>query len=116
MRGSHRQLRHPERPGTVTVSGKPGAEIPPGTLSSIRKQAGLKRLWAMQYAVVIEQSPTGYGAYVPDLPGCIAAAETREDVVRLIQEAIEFHIEGMRENGEEIPRPSSSVELVHVAA
>jgi predicted RNase H-like HicB family nuclease len=70
----------------------------------------------MRYAVVIEHGETGFGAYVPDLPGCVAAAETREEVVRLIQDAIEFHIEGLKENGEPVPAPSSSVEFVDVAA
>jgi predicted RNase H-like HicB family nuclease len=70
----------------------------------------------MRYAVVIEQGETGFGAYVPDLPGCVAAADTRDEVVRLIQDAIEFHIEGLKENGEPIPVPSSSVEFVDVAA
>lgn len=53
----------------------------------------------MRYAVVIEQGPASYGAYVPDLPGCVATAAAREEVVRLIQEAIEFHIEGLRQDG-----------------
>ena len=70
----------------------------------------------MRYAVVIEQGEAGFGAYVPDLPGCVAAAETREDVVRLIQDAIEFHIEGLKENGEPVPAPSSSIEFIDVAA
>ena len=70
----------------------------------------------MRYAVVIEAGETGFGAYVPDLPGCVAAAETREEVVRLIQEAIEFHIEGLKDDGQPIPEPSSSVEFVEVAA
>ncbi|MDH3389040.1 MAG: type II toxin-antitoxin system HicB family antitoxin [Gammaproteobacteria bacterium] len=48
----------------------------------------------MKYAVIIEEGENGYGAYVPDLPGCIAAADTREEVKKLIHEAIEFHIEG----------------------
>ena len=69
-----------------------------------------------QYAVVIEKGPSSYGAYVPDLPGCIAAGETRAEVVRLIQEAIEFHIEGLREDGLPIPAPNSSFELIEVAA
>ena len=69
-----------------------------------------------QYGVIIEKGPTSYGAYVPDLPGCIAAGETRDEVVRLIQEAIEFHIEGLREDGQPIPEPASSFELVEVAA
>ena len=51
----------------------------------------------MRYAVVVEAGETGFGAYVPDLPGCVAAGDTREEVVRLIQEAIEFHIEGLKD-------------------
>jgi len=70
----------------------------------------------MKYAVVIEKGPNSFGAYVPDLPGCIAAGETRTEVLRLIQEAIEFHLQGLREQGECIPSPSSTVEIVSVAA
>ncbi|MCP5347685.1 MAG: type II toxin-antitoxin system HicB family antitoxin [Gammaproteobacteria bacterium] len=70
----------------------------------------------MKYAVVIEQGPKSYGAHVPDLPGCIAAGETREEVISLIREAIEFHIEGLRASGEEVPAPSSNVEFIDVAA
>lgn len=70
----------------------------------------------MRYAVVIEKGPTSYGAYVPDLPGCVAAGDTREEVVKLIQEAIEFHIEGLREDGQPVPPPSSSIEFIDVAA
>ena len=70
----------------------------------------------MKYLVVIEESENGFGAYVPDLPGCIAAGETREEVSRLIREAIEFHIEGLRENGEGVPQPSSVSELIEVNA
>ncbi|HLG26712.1 MAG TPA: type II toxin-antitoxin system HicB family antitoxin [Paenisporosarcina sp.] len=70
----------------------------------------------MKYAVVIEKGKTSYGAYVPDLPGCVAAAETREEVIRLIHEAIGFHIEGLKEDGETIPEPASSIEIIEVAA
>ena len=70
----------------------------------------------MRYAVVIEESLEGYGAYVPDMPGCVAAAKTREGVVRLIHEAIAFHLQGLREDGKEIPQPHSSIEFVDVAA
>ena len=69
----------------------------------------------MRYAIVVEKGPTGYGAYVPDLPGCVAAAETRTGVLQLIREAIEFHIETMREDGLAVPEPSSSAEYVEVA-
>jgi predicted RNase H-like HicB family nuclease len=70
----------------------------------------------MKYVVVIEKGDGSYGAYVPDLPGCIAAAETEEEVKRLIHDAIEFHIEGLKESGEPIPEPASSIEFIEVAA
>jgi predicted RNase H-like HicB family nuclease len=70
----------------------------------------------LRYAVVVEKGETSFGAYVPDLPGCVAAAETREEVLQLIHEAIEFHVEGLREDGQPIPEPSSSIEYVEVAA
>jgi predicted RNase H-like HicB family nuclease len=70
----------------------------------------------MKYAVVIEQGETSYGAHVPDLPGCVAVAETRDELLKLIQEAIQFHIESLREDGLPIPAPSSSVEFIEVQA
>lgn len=70
----------------------------------------------MKYAVVVEKGETSFGAHVPDLPGCVAVAESREKVLRLIQEAIEFHLDGLREDGLPIPPPSSSVEFVEVKA
>jgi predicted RNase H-like HicB family nuclease len=70
----------------------------------------------MRYAVVIERSETGFGAYVPDLPGCVAVGKTRDEVVDLIQEAIEFHIEGLKDDGHAVPEPTSSIEFVDVAA
>lgn len=71
---------------------------------------------AMKYLVVLEQSSNGFGAYVPDLPGCVAAAETRAEVVSLIREAIEFHIEGLRQAGDPVPPPTSQGEIVDVQA
>ncbi len=70
----------------------------------------------MRYLVVVEQGATSFGAYVPDLPGCAAAGETREEVLDLIREAIEFHIEGLRQEGQPVPPPSSTSEVVDVAA
>jgi len=70
----------------------------------------------MNYVVIVEKGPTSYGAHVPDLPGCVAAAESREEVLALIREAIEFHVEGLRADGRPVPPPASSVELVQVAA
>ncbi|MPZ99781.1 MAG: type II toxin-antitoxin system HicB family antitoxin [Dehalococcoidia bacterium] len=66
----------------------------------------------MQYLVVYERTGNGYSAYVPDLPGCVAAGDTKEEVGRLIREAIEIHLEGMREEREPIPRPGAYAELV----
>jgi predicted RNase H-like HicB family nuclease len=70
----------------------------------------------MRFAVIVEKGEMSFGAYVPDLPGCVAAAETKEEVLQLIHEAIEFHVEGLREDGQPIPEPSSSIEYVEVAA
>ena len=67
-------------------------------------------------AVVIEKGETSYGAHVPDLPGCIAVGESRKAVLRLIREAIDLHVQGLIEQGDQVPPPSSSVEYVHVAA
>lgn len=70
----------------------------------------------MKYMVVIEKGASGYGAHVPDLPGCVAAGETREELLRLIKGAIQFHIEGLRAAGEPVPAPSSVSEFVEVGA
>jgi predicted RNase H-like HicB family nuclease len=61
----------------------------------------------MKYAVILEQGENSFGAYVPDLPGCIAAGETKEKALALIAEAIELHIEDLRKRGEAVPTPHS---------
>lgn len=68
----------------------------------------------MRYAVVIEAAEGNYSAYVPDLPGWVAVGDTVEDIEQMIREAIEFHIEGMRLNGEQIPEPSSLCQYIEV--
>jgi len=70
----------------------------------------------MKYLVVVEESKNGFGAYVPDLPGCVAVAESRVEVVHLIQEAIEIHIDDLQKSGNAVPRPISQGELVDVHA
>ena len=65
-----------------------------------------------KYAVVIERGDTSYGAYVPDLPGCIAVGKTRAEVEKLIAEAITLHIENLLEHGDPVPEPSSEVEYI----
>jgi predicted RNase H-like HicB family nuclease len=68
-----------------------------------------------EYTVIYEQGESGWGAWVPDLPGCVAAGESREEVEQLIREAIEAHIESLREHGEPVPRPSSTAGAVEIA-
>ena len=70
----------------------------------------------MRYLVIVEKSPTSYGAYVPDLPGCVAAGETKDEVLSLIREAIELHLEGLKDEGQPTPPPSSTSALVEVGA
>ena len=70
----------------------------------------------MRYMVVIERGETSWGAHVPDLPGCIAVGETREEVVQLIREAIDLHIESLKEDGLPAPSPSSESKFVEVSA
>ena len=68
----------------------------------------------MNHAVVFEKSGTGYGAYVPDLPGCISVGDTREETERNIREAIEGHVHVMREHGEKVPKPTTIVKEIAI--
>ncbi|HZZ62814.1 MAG TPA: type II toxin-antitoxin system HicB family antitoxin [Roseiarcus sp.] len=68
----------------------------------------------MRYAVVIEKGERNYSAYVPDLPGCVSVGDTLDEVKAEIREAIAFHLEGMRQDGLSIPKPSSSAEYIEV--
>lgn len=68
----------------------------------------------MKYVVVIEKGMNSWGAYAPDLPGCAVVTETREEALQLIREAIELHIEGLRESGSPVPEAQSTVEYVQV--
>ena len=69
----------------------------------------------MKYAVVIEKANGNYSAYVPDLPGCIATGATPEETEREIREAIQFHLDGMREDGLPVPEPTSIVEYAEAS-
>jgi predicted RNase H-like HicB family nuclease len=68
----------------------------------------------MKYTVVIEKTDLSFGAYVPDLPGCVAVAESLEEVEKLIKESIEFHIDGLKLEGQEVPEPKTTSLLVEV--
>ena len=70
----------------------------------------------MEYLVVVEKGKSSYGAYVSDLPGCVAVGETRRDVRKLIREGIQLHIQALRESGEPVPAPSSRSEIVKIRA
>lgn len=69
-----------------------------------------------RYLVIIEESETGYSAFLPDLPGCIATGATREEVENLMREGVQFHLEGLRESDEPVPPPTSTAIYVEVAA
>ena len=70
----------------------------------------------MRYLVILERSRSGWGAHVPDLPGCVAVAETKPKVIALIKEAVDLHVESLRHSGDAIPRPSSESLLVETSA
>lgn len=70
----------------------------------------------MKYTVILEEGPMSWGAYVPDLPGCAVSGQTHDEVLALVREAIEFHLKGLREEGQAIPEPHSSSEVVEVDA
>ena len=68
----------------------------------------------MKYTAQIEEGPTNFGAYIPDLPGCVAVADSREEVIALIKEGIAYHLELMREDGDPIPEPRTTALVVEV--
>ena len=70
----------------------------------------------MKYAIVIEDAGANFSAYVPDLPGCVATGSTVEETEKAIREAVQFHLEGLRSDNLPIPRASSRVDYVEVAA
>ena len=112
-RSSHRQFKHPTKPGLVTVAGHPPKVLAPKTLRSILRQVGLR---AMRYLIILEPTPTGFSAYSPDLEGCVAAGDDREETIALMREAIAFHLEGLAAAGEPVPAPSSESAYVEVTA
>lgn len=69
-----------------------------------------------KFLIVVEKTATGYSAYSPDLEGCVATGGTREEVERTMREAIRFHLEGLREDGYEVPEPHSYATYVEVAS
>jgi predicted RNase H-like HicB family nuclease len=70
----------------------------------------------MKYTVILEEGESSFGAFVPDLPGCIAVGESKDEALGLIKEAIEFHIEGLKESREVIPKPHCDFAYVEINA
>jgi predicted RNase H-like HicB family nuclease len=70
----------------------------------------------MRYAIVIEKAESNFSGYVPDLPGCVATGATVEETESVLREAIEFHLAGIREDGAQVPQPSSRVDYIEVVA
>ena len=70
----------------------------------------------MNYLVVVEQGESSYGAYVPDLPGCAAVGETEEEVLRLVREGIDIHVEALKQQGLPVPQPRSHAQLISAAS
>lgn len=104
-RGSHRQFKHPDKKGRVTIAGHPSDDLAPGTGRSEGDAL-------MRYAIVIERADGNYSAYVPDLPGCVASGATVPEVEQGIREAIRFHIAGLKEDGLPVPEPTSIADYV----
>jgi len=113
--GSHRQYRHPVKPGTVTIPGQPGKDLPPRYVEQ-HSQAGRfeVRKGTVKYVVVYEQTPNNWAAYVPDLPGCVAVGDSREETERLIREAVALHIESLVAHGDPVPAPGAWTGIVDV--
>ena len=99
-----------------------GEMVTTGFLGGNRGNTGAGRVeegarWRLRrYMVVIERDPTSWGVHVPDLPGCVAVGETRDEALCLIREAIELHIEALERGGIPVPMPTSEGELVEVSA
>lgn len=98
MAGSHRQFKHPSKPGLVTIAGETKPYLAARNRAEHPETGGGEEAVMSRYAVVIEQAEDGgYGAYAPDLPGCVAVGETEAEVIALMRDAVELHLEAMRE-------------------
>lgn len=109
QKGESQTLNHGQKPGKMTIACDPYADVPPGVLGSLLKQAGQKvaegTAMKRTFTIIVESGPTSYGAFVKDLPGCVAVALTVAEVRKLIGEAIVFHLRGLEQDGQPVPRP-----------
>lgn len=113
QKGSHRQYKHPSKSGRVTGGRSSFRGDGQGHAEQHLQTGGIEM---MRYAVVFEKTPTGWSASAPDLPGLGVAAATIEEAEQLIHEGIEFHIEGLREDGLPIPSPDTQVKQIAIPA
>jgi len=113
-RGSHRHFKHPNQAFVITVPGN-SALTRAGHLKRYT-QKGRTEMSAKRYPVIIEPTSTGYSAFSPDVPGCAAVGDSEEETRRNFQDALIAHFEAMREVGEPIPEPHTSLAYVEVAA
>ena len=97
--GSHRQYKHPEKPGSSNRGRASRCGLAPENARKHTPAGGVEEAMSHKYAVIYERGPTSIGAYVPDLPGCVAAAESMREVQKLIREAIQMHLTGMVADG-----------------
>ena len=112
--GSHRQLKHPSKPGKSRWPATRGWTCTPRPWRASFARPGWREQ-LIEYTVILEFGDNNWSAYVPDLPGCVAAAKTRDETERLIREAIVLHLKAMREDGDLIPPPTSDAIQVAVA-
>jgi len=112
--GSHFHFKHPTKPGLVTVpaGGKLSHDIAPGNFELDSPSSGVKMI-SVEYTVIIEPADDGtFSVYVPDLPGCVSTGRTREEAIESIREAIQGHVQTLRELGEPVPPPRSQSQVV----
>jgi len=113
-RGSHRQYKHPVKLGLVTVPGKPGDDLAPENIEHYSETGRVEVM--KKYLIVIEPTQTGFSAYSPDLPGCVSTGRTREEVEQNMREAIAFHLDGLRQEGQAVPEPQTYSAYVELPA
>jgi predicted RNase H-like HicB family nuclease/predicted RNA binding protein YcfA (HicA-like mRNA interferase family) len=118
-KGSHRQYKHPVKPGRVTIAGHPSDDLAPvrSTVFSSKhgwRSQGKERATSEMYRflVVIEQANGNYSAYSPDLPGCVATGKSRDEATSNMYEAIEMHVRGLLEDALPVPESHSFAEYV----